>query len=89
LRVGHVAFDGGFFSESDFVVTKAIERPIARNLEQPCLGMFGNAAEGPLLHGSHQRILHGVFGEGKVSRPEQARQGRDHLSRLAPEQMIN
>ena len=84
-----VARDRRLLVGGHLAVTQAIERAVARHLEEPRFGIVGDAAERPLLHGRQQRVLHGVFSDRQVTRAERPRQRRDHLPRLPAEQMIN
>jgi hypothetical protein len=71
------------------LATELVECAIAGHLEQPGARILRDAAQRPLLHRRHERLLHDLFGQRQMRRAEDPREGGDHLSRAVAEQMID
>ena len=56
--------------------------------KEPCRGVLRYAVVRPGLKRAQHSVLHALFGEIEVGRPQKPRQVRHHAPRLVPEQVL-
>src|SRR3954447_23217838 len=68
------------------VPAQAVQRAVAGHGGDPRRGVVGRAVARPALEGDEEGLLHRVLGEREVA--EDADEGRDGATRLAPEEPL-
>src|SRR5437773_8647481 len=65
-----------------------IDRPVTSHTHQPGRRIVGHSLNWPDLEGSAEGVLNHVLGQSEAAQPEDPREIRNHLSRLATEKMV-
>jgi hypothetical protein len=89
LQAGQGLADRIFFLTPCRGAPQRVERPILGHLGQPRARVSGRPGVGPHPEGLYEGLLDRVLDQVDLLEAEDPRQGRDHLSRSPPEQMID